>query len=82
MSVCVYVCVFSIQIQTAGWIWMRFGMEVVLGGGKVFFWGGGFDPVPHPPGMSGYLNMLESSNKTLQLITFKNLIWIILGSAG
>ena len=47
-----------------------------------FFWGGGFDPVPHPPGMSGYLNMLESSNKTLQLITFKNLIWIILGSAG
>ena len=26
---------FSIEIQTAGWIWMRFGTEVFLEGGKV-----------------------------------------------
>ena len=31
------VCVFSIEIQTAGWIGMKFGMEVVLEGGR--FWG-------------------------------------------
>ena len=42
---CVPVCVFSIEIQTAGWIQMKFGMEVVLGGGKVF---GGFNPKASP----------------------------------
>ena len=36
MSVCV--CLFSIEIQMAGRIGMKFGMEVVLEGGKVL-WG-------------------------------------------
>ena len=25
----VLVCMFSIEIQNTGWIWMKFGMEVV-----------------------------------------------------
>ena len=32
---CGCVCLFSIEIQTAGQIGMKFGMEVVLKGGKV-----------------------------------------------
>ena len=44
------VYVFSIQIQTAGQIWMKFGTEVVLKGTKGFFWVGGVDPVPPPSG--------------------------------
>ena len=32
MLVCVYVCMFSIEIQTAGWILTKFGMEVALEG--------------------------------------------------
>ena len=32
---CVCLCVFSIEIQTAKRIGMKFGMEVVLEGGKV-----------------------------------------------
>ena len=35
MSVCMDVCLFSIEIQTTGLIWMKFGMEVVLKGRKV-----------------------------------------------
>ena len=35
MTVCVLVCLFSIEIQTAGQIRMKFGTEVVLEGGKV-----------------------------------------------
>ena len=52
MSVCVSVCLFSIEIKTAGRIRMKFGMDlVVLEGGKVLG-GGGFDMVlHHPPGM-------------------------------
>ena len=38
-NVCVSVCMFSIEIQTAGQIGMKFGMEVVLEGEKVL--GGG-----------------------------------------
>ena len=34
MSVCVSVCLFSKEIQTAGRIGMKFGMEVVLEGGR------------------------------------------------
>ena len=45
MSVCL--CVFSIEIQTAGQIGMKFGTEVVLEGGRFL---GFFDPVPPPPG--------------------------------
>ena len=42
------VCVFSIEIQTAGQIGTKFGTEVVLEGGKVL---GGFRPgTPTPPG--------------------------------
>ena len=37
--VCLSVCLFSIEIQMAGRIGMKFGMEVVLEGGKVL--GGG-----------------------------------------
>ena len=47
MSVRMSVCVFSIEFQTAGWIWMKFGTEVVLEGGKVL--GGGLDLVPSTP---------------------------------
>ena len=41
---------FSIEIQTAGQIGMKFGMEVVLEGEKVL--GGGVDLV-HPPRVQG-----------------------------
>ena len=47
MSVCVCVCVFSIEIQTAGRIRTKFGTEVVLKGGKVL--GGVSTRYPHPP---------------------------------
>ena len=40
-------CLFSIEIQTAGRIGTKFGTEVVLEGGRFL---GFFDPVPHPPG--------------------------------
>ena len=43
------VCVFSIEIQTAGRIGTKFGTEVVLEGGKVL--GGVSTRYPHPPGM-------------------------------
>ena len=40
-----FVCVFSIEIETAGRIWMKFGRELVLkGGGKVL---GGLVGVGH-----------------------------------
>ena len=35
MSVCLFVRLFSIEIQTAGQIGTKFGSEVVLGGGGV-----------------------------------------------
>ena len=41
-----YVCLFSIEIQTAGWIGTKFGTEVVLEGGKVL--GGVSTQYPHP----------------------------------
>ena len=41
------VCLFSIQIETAGQIGMKFGTEVVLDGGKVL----GGNSTPYPPGM-------------------------------
>ena len=41
------VSLFSIEIQTAGRIGMKFGTEVVLEGGRFL---GGFNPVPPPPG--------------------------------
>ena len=48
MYVCMYVCMFSIEIQTAGRIFTKFGTEVVLKGRKVL---GGFQPgTPHPLG--------------------------------
>ena len=45
---CVCVCLFSIEIQTAGRIGTKFGTEVVLEGGKVL--GGVSTRYPHPPG--------------------------------
>ena len=46
MWVCGCVCLFSKEIQTAGWIRMKFGKEVVLKGeGSWWF----FDPIPPPP---------------------------------
>ena len=42
------VCLFSIEIQTAGRIGTKFGTEVVLQGGKVL--GGVSTRYPHPPG--------------------------------
>ena len=47
IKVTVCVCLFSIEIQTAGRIGTKFGTEVVLEGGRFL---GGFDPVPPPPG--------------------------------
>ena len=44
---CWYVCLFSIEILTAGRIGMKFGMEVVLEGEGSE--GGGVDLVPQPP---------------------------------
>ena len=35
MSVCLWVCLFSIEIQTTGQIGTKFGTEVVLKDGKV-----------------------------------------------
>ena len=49
-NVGVFVCLFSIEIQTTGRIRMKFGMEVVLKGGKVL---GFFDPVSPTPGVQG-----------------------------
>ena len=46
--VCVCVCLLSIEIQTAGWIAMKFGMEVVLEGRKVL---GGSTLYPGSAGM-------------------------------
>ena len=45
MWVCLFVCVFSIEIQTAGPIGTKFGTEVVLK-----FLGGVSARYPHPPG--------------------------------
>ena len=45
MSVCVWVCLFSIEIQTAGQIRMKFGTEVVLEGGRFL----GFFLTQYPP---------------------------------
>ena len=42
-------CIFSIEIQTAGQIAMKFGLEVVLEGGMVL----GFFTQTPPPGASG-----------------------------
>ena len=47
MLVCLFV--FSIEIQTAGRIGMKFGMEVILEGERLL--GGGSTQYPHPPGM-------------------------------
>ena len=44
MSVCLFVCVFSIEIQTDGQIWTKFGTELVLEGGK-----GSGGSTPDPP---------------------------------
>ena len=46
---CLCVCLFSIEIQTAGRIGTKFGTEVVLEGGKVL--GGVSTRYPHPPDM-------------------------------
>ena len=59
-NVCLCVCMFSKEIQTAGQITMKFGKEVVLKGGKVL---GFFGPVPPPPGSGvhkGGLGCLKS----------------------
>ena len=44
-----YVCVFSIEIQTVGRTWMKFGIEVVLEGRKVLGGGGFSTQYPSPP---------------------------------
>ena len=50
MWVCGCVCLFSKEIQTAGWIRMKFGKEVVLKG-EGSWWI--FDPIPPPPWVQG-----------------------------
>ena len=44
-------CVFCIEILTAGRIWMKYGTQVVLESRKVL--GGGVDPVPPIPQVQG-----------------------------
>jgi hypothetical protein len=39
-----YVCMFSIEIQTAQTISVKLGTGILLGGGKVLIW----VPTPHP----------------------------------
>ena len=41
MSECMDVCVFSVEIQTARQVWLKFGADVVLKGG--------FQPRTQPP---------------------------------
>ena len=50
MWVCLSVCLFSIEIQTAGQIGTKFGTEAVLKGGR-FLGVSTRYPHPHPPGM-------------------------------
>ena len=42
---CMFVCLFSTDIQTIRWIWMKFGAEVVLEGGKVLGGSTGYPPL-------------------------------------
>ncbi len=51
MCVCVFVCLFCIEIQTARPISMKFGMGVVLEGEKVLSWV--LTPYPNPRGQGG-----------------------------
>ncbi len=46
-------CVYSIEIQTTGLISMKFGMGILLNGGKVCSWD--LTPYPNPQGQ-GALN--------------------------
>ena len=59
MCVCLCVCLFSIEIQTAGRIGTKFGTEVVLEGGR--FLGGGLTRYPPPPGM-GYIKGVQGAS--------------------
>ena len=57
MSVCMDVCVFSVEIQTARQVWLKFGADVVLKGG--------FQPHTQPPralGASGASAMQIGEN--------------------
>ena len=57
MSVCMDVCVFSVEIQTARQVWLKFGADVVLKGG--------FQPRTQPPralGASGASAMQIGEN--------------------
>ena len=59
MFVCFRVCLFYIEIQTAGQIWMKFGTEVVLEGGKVLGeQGGGSTQYPPPQVHKGDMGCL------------------------
>ena len=50
---CLWVCLFSTEIQTTGRIWMKFGMEVVFECGKVLGEEGGVRPdTPDPNAVS------------------------------
>ena len=62
MFVCFRVCLFYIEIQTAGQIWMKFGTEVVLEGGKVLGeQGGGSTQYPPPRCIKGIWGVSEAS---------------------
>ena len=58
MWVCGCVCLFSKEIQTAGWIRMKFGKEVVLKG-EGSWWI--FDPIPPPLGTGCVKGVLGAS---------------------
>ena len=44
-------CVYSAEIQTTGLISMKFGMGILLNGGKVCSWD--LTPYPNPQGQGG-----------------------------
>jgi len=60
-------CVYSIEIQTTGLISMKFGMGILLNGGKVCSWD--LTPYPNPQGQGqGALNgvLCASAASTVQ----------------
>ena len=72
MSVCLSVCLFSIEIQTAGRIGTKFGTEVVLEGGKVL--GGVSTRYPPPPPGTGCVKGVRGASGASTVRFGKNFI--------
>ena len=57
-------CVYSVEIQTTGLISMKFGMGILLNGGKVCSWD--LTPYPNPQGQ-GALNVIWHASSALTI---------------